>query len=79
MHEVDNSRCKNRGCNKCDCYRKQQEKKEQLILNQGKELVRVKDLCRKQENLLEECAKEIENCYGRDTDLSNKIRTLLYG
>lgn len=25
MHQIDNSCCKNRGCNKCDCLRKENE------------------------------------------------------
>lgn len=31
----------------------------------------------KLENLLEVCAEEIENCYGRDTELTLKVRSAL--
>lgn len=33
--------------------------------------------CKQLKNLLEEAAEEIENCYGRETELSERLRAAL--
>jgi|GEM_PF-5759710 len=38
---------------------------------------RLKSDCKQLKNLIEEAAEEIENCYGRETELSERLRTAL--
>lgn len=49
------------------------------FLEQTNEVDRLCAECTKMQKILEEAAEEIENCYGRDTELSERMRNMLDG